>query len=98
MSYLKSLLGLREEIVYVAHQHWFLLFQSILPELALTILGAILVTQILTLVQSVYVGIGYLLVLIPFVMVVRDWMIWNNHKYVVTSHRVIQIMGVFNKN
>lgn len=96
--YLKSLLGSREEIVHIAHQHWFLLLQSVLPELALTILGGILVTQVLTLANTGYVAIGYLVLLIPFAMVLRDWVIWNNHKYVVTSHRVIQLMGVFNKN
>src|SRR5574340_1228871 len=98
MSYLKNLLGEREAIVYVAHQHWFLLILEILPELTLTILGVILVSQLVYLFKSFYVALMYLIILIPFAMVVREWLIWYNHQYVVTSHRVVQIFGVFNKN
>lgn len=98
MSYLQQLLGNKEEIVHVAHQHWALLVRDILPEAALTILGAILVTQVLTIAGTGYVAIGYLVLLIPLAMAIRDFTIWENHRYVVTSHRVIQMFGVFNKN
>ncbi len=98
MSYLKSLLGERETVEHMAHQHISLLLRDILPELTLTILSAILVTQLVTLTGRLEVAIGYLLVLIPFAMVLREWLIWYNHQYVVTSHRVIQMFGVFNKN
>jgi uncharacterized membrane protein YdbT with pleckstrin-like domain len=98
MSYLKELLGTKEEIVHVAHQHWALLIRDILPEAALTILGTILVTQVLTIAGTGYVAIGYLVLLIPLAMAIRDYTIWENHRYVVTSHRVIQMFGVFNKN
>lgn len=97
-TYLRSLLGDQEDILHVAHQHWALLVRNILPELALTILGAVLVTQVLTLAGSFYIAIGYLILLIPLGMVIRDWLIWSNHRYVVTTHRVIQMFGVFNKN
>jgi uncharacterized membrane protein YdbT with pleckstrin-like domain len=98
MSYLNQLLGKKEEIVHVAHQHWALLLRELLPEAALTILGAILVTQVLTIAGTGYVAIGYLVLLIPLAMAIRDFTIWENHRYVVTSHRVIQMFGVFNKN
>jgi uncharacterized membrane protein YdbT with pleckstrin-like domain len=98
-SYLKRLLGEHEEILHTAHQHWFLFLRDAAPELALTILGAVLVTQIRTqVVRSSYVALGYIILLIPLAMVIRDYLIWSNHKYVVTSHRVIQLFGVFNKN
>jgi uncharacterized membrane protein YdbT with pleckstrin-like domain len=97
-NYLQNLLGDKEKIEYIAHQHWALLIRNILPELALTILGIVLITQIVTLTGVVETAIGYLLLLIPFGMVVRDYAIWENHRYVVTSHRVIQMFGVFNKN
>lgn len=96
--YLKSMLGQKEEIEYVGHQHWALLLRDILPELTLTILSIVLVTQVLVLIASPLAAIGYLLVLIPLGMVVRDYLIWESHRYIVTSHRVIQMFGVFNKN
>src|SRR5437016_4036646 len=97
-GYLNQLLGKNEQILYEAHQHWALLIRNILPELALIILGGVLITQIVTLVGAVQIALGYLLLLIPLVMLLRDWLIWSNHKYVVTTHRVIQMFGVFNKN
>ena len=96
--YLQRLLGEKEEVVHVANEHWAILLRNILPELALLVLGTILVTQILMLAQSRYVALGYLLLAIPIGMIARDWMVWNNHKYVVTTHRVIQMFGVLHKN
>lgn len=45
-TYLKSLLGEREEMVLAARQHWSLLVQTTLPEVALIILSIILVTML----------------------------------------------------
>jgi uncharacterized membrane protein YdbT with pleckstrin-like domain len=42
--------------------------------------------------------VGYLLLLIPAASMVRDALVWRNHKYLVTNRRVIQVFGVFNKN
>lgn len=98
-TYLKSLLGEREEIVLVAHQHWFLLLRAILPEVALIILSIILVTMLWAgLLGTPLVALGYLLIILPIISLLRDTLGWANHKYVVTSRRVIQVMGVFNKN
>ena len=36
--------------------------------------------------------------LLPFGSMLRDYLIWDNRKYIVTSRRVIQLSGVFNKN
>jgi uncharacterized membrane protein YdbT with pleckstrin-like domain len=98
-SYLKSLLGEREEIHLVARQHWFLLARTILPEVALIILSIILVTMLWAGMLAVpLAALGYLLIILPIISLLRDTLIWANHKYVVTSRRVIQVMGVFNKN
>lgn len=98
-SYLKSLLGEREEIHLVAHQHWFVLARTVLPEIALIILSIILVTMLWAgLLGTPLVALGYLLIILPIISLLRDTLSWANHKYVVTSRRVIQIMGVFNKN
>jgi uncharacterized membrane protein YdbT with pleckstrin-like domain len=98
-SYLKSLLGEREEIKLVARQHWFLLARTILPEIALIVLSIILVTMLWAgLLGTPLVALGYLLIILPIISLLRDSLAWANHKYVVTSRRVIQIMGVLNKN
>ena len=41
---------------------------------------------------------GFVLVLVPILSALRDTLIWNNHEYLVTNRRVIQISGIFNKN
>jgi uncharacterized membrane protein YdbT with pleckstrin-like domain len=98
-AYLNNLLGEREKILLVTHQHWFQLFRSILLEIVLaiiTVVGVILVY--ITLQPVTYVFLGLALLIIPILSALRDVMIWNNHKYVVTTLRVIQVFGIFNKN
>jgi uncharacterized membrane protein YdbT with pleckstrin-like domain len=44
---------------------------------------------------------GILLMLVglyPGFRLVWDFLIWNNRRYLITTHRVIQIGGIFNKN
>jgi uncharacterized membrane protein YdbT with pleckstrin-like domain len=98
-AYLKSLLGQNEEIKLVTHRHWFVLVEHILPEIFLTLL-AIIVVAILQIFNPTIplIALGYFVVIFPLVSLLRDIMIWSSHKYVVTSLRVIQVMGLFNKN
>jgi uncharacterized membrane protein YdbT with pleckstrin-like domain len=98
-AYLSNLLGEREKILLVTHQHWFQLFRSILAEIILMILTIIAVILVYIFwVPTSLTMLGFLLLLIPILSILRDVMVWNNHKYVVTSRRVIQVFGVFNKN
>jgi uncharacterized membrane protein YdbT with pleckstrin-like domain len=97
--YLKNLLGDHEQIHLVTRQHWFVLVQAIILELiiALIIIAADLALYF-ALSQNLFVLIGLILLLIPVISLIRDTMIWSNRKYVITSRRVIQIHGVFNKD
>jgi len=100
-AYLNNLLGEREKILLVTHQHWFQLFRSILLEIVMIILTVVVVTFLYLsnlVTPSPPVLFGYLLLLIPIASLLRDTLIWYNHKYVVTNRRVIQVFGVFNKN
>jgi uncharacterized membrane protein YdbT with pleckstrin-like domain len=98
-EYLKNLLGEREQILLVTHQHWFKLLQSILLESILIIATIVLVSLIWALfVPNIIVALGYLLLIVPIFSLVRDVLIWENHKYIVTTRRVIQVFGVVNKN
>jgi uncharacterized membrane protein YdbT with pleckstrin-like domain len=98
-GYLNKLLGENEKTILITNQHWFVIIRSIAFELLLIIVTIIAVTMVMIywLPQPIAYT-GYLLLLIPLSSLVRDVLIWYSHKYVVTSHRVIQIFGLFNKN
>lgn len=98
-AYLKSLLGDREKILLVTHQHWFKLLEAILVEITLIVLTVAFVTVMwLIWLPNPLVATGYLLLLFPLASMARDFIRWYNHKYVVTNRRVIQVFGVINKN
>lgn len=98
-SYLNNLLSEREEILLATHQHWSLLIRNILFEILLivgTIIGVTLI--MLTWPRASLTWTGFFLLLIPLASLIKDMLVWQHHKYVVTNRRVIQIFGVFNKN
>lgn len=98
-KYLKTLLGDNEQVLFVTHQHWLVLAGEILSEgiLAVALVVVVSLTWALWL-PNPLVALGYLLVILPLISLFRDVLIWSNRKYVVTSRRVIQLYGVFNKN
>jgi hypothetical protein len=96
-TYLNRLLGENENILLVTRQHWLVLLGEILVEALLTIALIVLVTMLLGLLNPL-VGFGYLLLILPLGSMWRDYLIWSNHKFIVSSRRVIQIAGVFSKN
>jgi len=93
------MLGENEQILFVTHHHWLVLFGEILAETFLSLVVIVLVSLIWYLwVHNPLVALGYLLLVIPLISLLRDVMIWRNREYVVTNRRVIQLAGVFNKN
>jgi uncharacterized membrane protein YdbT with pleckstrin-like domain len=99
-SYLKSLLGQNEQVIFTTRQHWLILVGEILSESVLTIALFVLVSLIWWngWLPTLVVLAGYLLLLFPLASMLRDVQIWTNRKYVVTNRRVIQIAGVINKD
>ena len=95
-DYIKSMLGENERILLITRQHWFVLFSAILAEITASVL-LILVVGVATFYFPMAL-IGLVLVLLPLISMLRDILIWNNHEYLVTNRRVIQISGIFNKN
>jgi uncharacterized membrane protein YdbT with pleckstrin-like domain len=98
--YLQSLLGEQEKIILSTHQHWFVLFRSILFAIFVTIIiaaGVFVIWQLL-LSKNPLVLLGYLLLLIPLVSMLHDILLWVNQDYIVTNLRVIQLSGIINKN
>jgi uncharacterized membrane protein YdbT with pleckstrin-like domain len=100
-GYIESLLGEREKIILVAHQHWFILIRSIVLEIivlliiiALTIIAGANFAEFALLIGAV----GTILLLLPLSTMVRDVLDWTNRQYIVTNRRVIQISGILNTN
>jgi uncharacterized membrane protein YdbT with pleckstrin-like domain len=102
--YLNSLLGENEQILFVTHHHWLVLFGEILAEALIALVIVVLVSLVWALkwVTNPLVGplvpLGYLLLVIPLISLLRDVLIWRSREYVVTNRRVMQLAGVFNKN
>lgn len=101
-TYLNKLLGENEQVIYVTRQHWLVLAGEIVSECVLSLALIVLITLILVLPIGIpvspFVTLGYLLLLFPLVSLWRDALIWSNRKFVVTTHRVVQLSGVLNKN
>jgi uncharacterized membrane protein YdbT with pleckstrin-like domain len=92
-------LGEHEQVLFVTHHHWLVLLGEIFAE----ILMAIVIVAAVSLIWAFWllnplVALGYLLLIIPLISLLRDVLIWSNRKYVVTNRRVIQLSGVFSKN
>jgi uncharacterized membrane protein YdbT with pleckstrin-like domain len=99
-SYLDSLLGEREKIQLVARQHWFILVSSIVLEI-ITIL-VILIALIMSIfyfpaLLLIEFLVGFILMMIPIVSMMRDILIYTHHEYIITNLRVIQLSGILNK-
>jgi len=97
-AYLTHMLGDKEQVILVDRQHWIVLFQAIFLELILVIaiIAAVVLGSLLLLNPLFWFGL--VLLIIPAISMIRDILKWNNHKYVVTNRRLIQVFGVFNKN
>ncbi len=96
-TYIQNMLGENERIVLVTRQHGFVLFSSIIAEIVVTL---IVISAIIAMMAfgNPLAAFGFLLALIPLAIMTWDILTWNNHQYVVTNRRVIQISGIFNKN
>ncbi|MGQ9612005.1 MAG: PH domain-containing protein [Chloroflexus sp.] len=110
MSYVESLLGRGEQILYIARQHIFVLIVNILTELSLiAILVAAGVASNMAFRNNPTAMIGgisisnlILLICIVISIIVLisgflDFLRWNSEQVVVTDRRVLQIRGIFNK-
>ncbi len=94
-TYIENMLGENERIILVTRQHGFVLFSSIIAEIVVTLI--VIVSFIIMTSTNYLAAFGFLLALIPLGIMTWDIFTWNNHQYVVTNRRVIQISGIFNK-
>ncbi|RPI30542.1 MAG: PH domain-containing protein, partial [Chloroflexota bacterium] len=101
-SYIESLLGEHERIVYVARQHWFVLLSSITVELVMLVvivaIGVALPLIFPVIGSTILLIIPLLLLIVPFLGGLRDTLTWWNRQYIITNRRVMHVSGVFSKN
>ena len=105
-SYLKSLLGEGEQILFITRRHWTVLLLEILSETVLAVALIVAITVLILLAPTTvflapitpFFALGYLLLVFPLASLTRDVMLWKKRMYVITSRRVIQVSGVFNKD
>jgi len=97
-NYTQSMLGENERILLITRQHWFVLLSAILAEIVVTLIVIAAITALTVFSLNPLAALGFLLVLIPLAIMLRDILVWYNREYVVTNRRVIQIFGVFNKS
>jgi uncharacterized membrane protein YdbT with pleckstrin-like domain len=95
-NYTESMLGENERILLVTRQHKFVLFSTILAEILVMLIVMAVISAVA--IANPMAAFGFLLVLIPLVIMLRHILVWYNHQYIVTNRRVIQISGVFNKS
>jgi hypothetical protein len=99
-SYLNSLLGENERILFVTRRHWTVLATEIVSEAVMTLAVIVLITVMIFIpppIGNPLWAIGYLLLALPAASLLRDVMVWANHKHVVTNQRVIHVLGVLSK-
>jgi uncharacterized membrane protein YdbT with pleckstrin-like domain len=99
-GYLRKVLGQEEQVLFIVRQHTVFLFGRMFwwLLLGLVILGSVTFVQfselghehprLLTL---------YALLLVPLVPIWWLYLVWDNHKCVVTNRRVLQMSGVLGK-
>ena len=97
-DYLEEMLGQNERILLRARKHWSILFGNIALEIVLTIALIVAIFTLLPLVALPLMPLGFFLVLVPLIGMVRDFLLWYNRQYIVTNRRVIQTAGVFSKD
>ncbi|MFQ6101613.1 MAG: PH domain-containing protein [Anaerolineae bacterium] len=96
MSYVSKLLSRNERVVRVARDHWVTLLLTILVDAAigvviigLSVLGIIL--------SPPWTWFGFLLLVVPIIHLVLHIWAWWNRQYIITTRRIIQVTGAFNK-
>jgi hypothetical protein len=96
-NYTQNMLGENERILLITRQHWFVLLSAILAEIVVMLIVVVAII-ILAAMFNPLAAFGFLLILIPLAIMLRDILVWYNRQYIVTNRRVIQIFGVFNKS
>lgn len=97
-DYLEEMLGENEHILLRARKHWSVLFGNIALEIVLIFALIVAIFLLLPVVTFPVAPLGFFLVLVPLIGMLRDFLTWYSRQYIVTNRRVIQSAGVFSKD
>ena len=98
-KYLSQMLGKGEKQQFMTRQHWLILLGHISPELALIILIIVAVSATwITWSAAGWLALGYFFVILPLISLIRDVLIWQSNKHIVTNRRVLHMSGMISKN
>ena len=98
-GYLSKVLAHDETVLVVVRQHGLFLWTKIIGAVlfAAAIIAAVWALQYYTTPDRPELVYGYPLALLALPVIWWRVLVWQNHQYVVTSRRVMQISGVFTK-
>lgn len=99
-TYLDSMLSEREQIIFKARQHWFILVRNILLEIVTMAAIVVMIVLALSLLPGggiLITIVGLLILLLPLATMIRDILNFTNRQFVITNRRVMQISGIINK-
>jgi len=99
LEYLLKQMGENERVLHRARQHWVFLVTRVFRA-ALACIGIVVLVSLLIhwTPEEPWIAWGYVLVLIPGVMLTWRVLQWLVKVYVVTNRRVARVAGVLNKN
>lgn len=103
MGYIEKLLAKGEEVVVRSRQHWIVLAGAIITNFFFFVVLVALagIVQVGSFVPSNIktpaAVIAGLLALLPIIAFLRQFLVWQNEEYLVTTRRVIQAEGIFSK-
>jgi uncharacterized membrane protein YdbT with pleckstrin-like domain len=94
-GYLTKVLSKDERILFIVREHTMFLFGRIF----LWALAALVIAGVVTplAIANPAVSAGYIFLVVPLVPIWWTYLVWDNHKYVVTNRRVLQLKGVLGK-
>ncbi|MGZ8371039.1 MAG: DUF1585 domain-containing protein, partial [Caulobacteraceae bacterium] len=97
-GYLEKVLSDDEHVLRIVHKHWLVLLGQIFWSLVLIVVIVAAAGAAQFLMPALpFAAFGYLAVLLPIPFIWWNYLVWSNHAYVLTSWRIIQMSGVFNK-
>jgi uncharacterized membrane protein YdbT with pleckstrin-like domain len=94
-----------EKILVITRQHWFVVASAIFFESAVIlfslialIVGVFVIKDVPSITELIIFLACFIIIFIMGISMLRDFLIWWNRQFIITSMRVIQISGVINKN
>ena len=102
-GYVQNMLAEQERILLITRQHWFVIVGAVFLESILLFITLIIIivaglSKLPELAKFIIVGLGLFVMFGVLLSAFRDWLIWHNRQYIISTRRVIQIEGVINKN